>query len=63
VWGNERKPGSDNPGRVAYYTVHEELPPDVSVAFTSTPSPPLPERTDGHFDISVEVVGFTEVSN
>ena len=63
VWANERKPGSDNPGRVGYYTVYEELPPEVSVAFTSKPDPPLPKRSDGHFDISVEVVGYTEVGN
>jgi hypothetical protein len=61
VWNDERNPGSDNPGRVAYHTVHDEIPSDVSVSFTYRPSPPLPQRSDGHFETMVEVVGFTEV--
>ncbi|MBI4516530.1 MAG: hypothetical protein HY699_12030 [Deltaproteobacteria bacterium] len=61
IWKNERNPGPDNPGRVAYYTVHEEIPPDVSVAFKYRPNPPLPDRSDGHFETTVEVVGYSEV--
>lgn len=63
VWANERKPGDDNPGRVAYYTVHQEVPPEISVQFTYNPNPPLPSRSDGHFETLVEIVGYTEVEN
>jgi hypothetical protein len=61
VWQDERHPGSNNPGRVAYHTVYNEIPPEVSVNFTYRPDPPLPDRQDGHFETSVEVVGWVEV--
>ena len=31
--------------------------------FIHAPSPPLPERSGGHFDTSAEVVGFDEVGD
>ena len=61
LWNDERHPGEDNPGRSAYYTVPDLIPPGASAPFHYEPSPPLPKRSDGHFEISVEVVGFTEV--
>jgi len=61
VWKDERHPGRNNPGRVAYHTVYNEIPPEVSVNFTYRPNPPLPDRQDGHFETSVEVVGWVEV--
>jgi hypothetical protein len=61
LWSKERAPQRDNPGRAVYYVVPDEIPPDGSVAFTYKPDPPLPIRSDGHFETSVEVVGFTEV--
>jgi hypothetical protein len=60
-WKNEQKPGDDSPGRVDYYTARGELRPDGSVEFTYRPEPPLPERDDGHFETTVEVVGWTEI--
>ncbi|MBI3767407.1 MAG: hypothetical protein HY271_02810 [Deltaproteobacteria bacterium] len=60
-WKNEQKPGDDSPGRVDYYTAHGELRPDGSVEFTYRPAPPLPDRDDGHFETTVEVVGWTEI--
>ena len=61
VWKNERYPGNNNPGRAEYYAVPDAILPGESLRFTHAPSSPLPERHDGHFDTSVEVVGFAEV--
>ena len=62
LWNNERKPGTDNPGRSAYETLPGELAPGESKEFTYRPDQPLPHRTDGHFDPSVEVAGVTEIT-
>jgi hypothetical protein len=61
LWKNEQKPGDDSPGRVDYYTVRSGLPPGESVEFTYHPEPPLPDRQDGHFETTVDVVGWTEI--
>ncbi len=61
VWENERHPGEDSPGTAEYYIVRNTILPGQSLRITQTPSPPLPERRDGHFETSVEVVGFEEV--
>lgn len=61
VWKDERQPGEDNPGFAAYYVVRDTILPGGRLRFTHTPSSPLPRRTDGHFETSVEVVGFEEV--
>jgi hypothetical protein len=60
-WSDERHPGEDNPGRSEYYTVHGEVQPHGSLPFTYHPSPPLARRDDGHFETSVQIVGFVEV--
>ena len=61
LWKNEMKPGDDSPGRVDYYTVRSPLPPNGRLEFTYHPEPPLPDRDDGHFETSVDVVGWTEI--
>lgn len=61
VWKNERHPGADSPGTAEYYTVRGALSPGGTLRFTHAPSPPLPERSDGHFETSAEIVGFEEV--
>jgi len=63
LWSNEKSPGRNNPGFVEFYTVPGEVPMGGSLAFTHTPRRPLPQRTDGSFDISAQVVGFTEVGD
>lgn len=63
VWKDERHPGTDSPGAAEYYVVPDAIPPGQRQRFTHTPSPPLPQRSDGHFDTSVEVVGFEEVGD
>ena len=60
IWDNERHPGAVSPGRAEFYTVHTEIPPNGTAAFTYDTGP-LPQRTDGHFETYVQVVGFTEV--
>jgi hypothetical protein len=62
LWRNEFRPGEDNPGRNVYYTVPGDIPPGGQTRFTYRADPPLPERSDGHFNTSVQVVGFIEVS-
>ncbi len=61
LWRKERESQRDNLGRAVYYVVPDEIPPDGSVSFTYKPEPPLRTRSDGHFETSVEVVGFSEV--
>jgi hypothetical protein len=60
MWDNERHPGADSPGRAEFFTAHTEIPPHGTVAFTYDTGP-LSQRTDGHFETYVQVVGFTEV--
>ena len=61
LWKNERHPGTDNPGRTDRYVVPGEVPAGGSLPFTYVLDPPLPDRQDGHFVTTVELVGFTEV--
>ena len=60
-WKSERAPRRDNPGRADYYTVPDEIPAGGTVRFTYKPKSPLPARSDGHFETSVEVMSFTEI--
>jgi hypothetical protein len=62
LWRNEFRPGEDNPSRAVYYTVPGDIPPGGQTKFTYRADPPLPERSDGHFNTSVKVAGFVEVS-
>jgi hypothetical protein len=61
LWKNEFHPGQDGPGTAVFMTVDKEIPPGQSARFEYKPSPPLPVRKDGHFDIGVKIVGFTQV--
>lgn len=60
LWKKERAPeaGSDNPGRAVFFDVPGEIPPAGAVAFSYRPDPPLPQRKDGRFETTAEVVGF-----
>jgi len=61
LWRDELHPGTNNPGRSAYYSVRMEVPPGNGTPFVYRPKPPLPSRRDGWFQTSAEVVGFVEV--
>ena len=60
-WNNEFHPGKDDPGRAVFLKIDKEIAPGQSVPFNYKPSPPLPNRKDGYFDVSAKVVGFTTV--
>jgi len=60
-WKDEFHPGTDDQGRAVYLTIDREIPPGQSAPFNYKPSPPVPIRKDGYFDIVVKVVGFTRV--
>jgi hypothetical protein len=60
-WNNDFRPGGQDPGRAEYFTIDREIRPGQRVPFNHKPTPPLPARTDGTFDISVKVIGFTKI--
>jgi hypothetical protein len=60
-WNNEMHPGTDDLGRAVYHTIEGEIAPGQSAPFSYKPSPPVTARKDGHFDITVKVVDFTQV--
>jgi hypothetical protein len=60
-WNNEMHPGTDDPGRAVYHMIETGIAPGQSARFNYKPSSPLPARKDGHFDITVKVVGFTQI--
>jgi len=62
LWNNERKPGTDSPGRAVYETLPGELAPGEAKDFTYRPDEPLPNRRDERFEPAVEVAGVTEIT-
>ncbi|HEY3305826.1 MAG TPA: hypothetical protein VGL70_20055 [Candidatus Binatia bacterium] len=61
LWNNEMHPGEQSPGDAVYSTVEGDVPSGGSKPFTYRPQSPLPERPDGHFEVSASVAGFTEI--
>lgn len=59
LWKDDLNPGEHNPGWVEYVTLNERLMPGERVPFVYTPRDPLPQRDDGWFAPSAEVVGAT----
>jgi hypothetical protein len=60
LWANEFSPGQDSPGRAIVHTLEEDIPPGGQVPFTYHPESPLPQRSDGYFQTSVVVLGYTQ---
>jgi hypothetical protein len=60
-WNNDYHPGRDDPGRAEYFKIEREIPPGQRVPFVHTPSPPLPVRKDGTFDITIKVISFSKI--
>jgi hypothetical protein len=60
-WNNDFHPGRDDPGRAEYFKIEKEISPGQRVPFVHKPSPPLPARKDGTFDISIKVIGFNRI--
>ena len=55
-WANERHPGPDDPSRADVVMVSDPIPPRGTVVIRHTLDP-RPERSDGWFKPTVEVVG------
>ena len=60
LWRNEFHPGTDSPGTAGYFVVPEEIPAGGTLSFNYRPDPPLPRRSDGTFQTTVEVAGLLE---
>jgi hypothetical protein len=60
-WKDERHPGTDSPGRTTPFTLAVNVAPNASAPFTFSP-PRLPQRSDGRFVTTMDVVGFSEVA-
>ena len=60
-WNNDFHPGRDDPGRAEYFKIEREIPPGQRVPFVHQPSPPLPVRKDGTFEITIKVISFTKI--
>jgi hypothetical protein len=61
LWDNEMKPGKNDPGTSAYYTLPNEIPPGGRLPFTFKLSSPLAKMPGGRFETTVSIAGFTEV--
>ena len=60
-WTNERHPGPNDPSRADVIMVTDPIPPRGSIVIRHT-FDPRPERTDGWFKPTVEVVGLERYS-
>lgn len=62
LWNDEFRPGAVSPGRTERLTLGDPIPPGGNAPFVYRPQSPLPIRSDGRFEPSVEVVGFKEIA-
>ena len=65
VWTHEQRPGEESPGESYFTTVPNDIPAGSSVRFTYRPRGgglAADKGPGGHFDTSVDVMGFTEVT-
>ena len=62
LWDEEFKPGKDDPGTSIYYTLAGEIAAAGRLPFTYSPSPPLAKVSGGHFETTVAIAGYAEVS-
>jgi hypothetical protein len=60
LWANEFSPGQDSPGRAIVHIIEEDIPPGGQMPFTYHPESPLRQRSDGRFQTSVVVLGYTQ---
>lgn len=58
LWKNEKRPGTDDPS-FAGSLAAGDVPAGQTAPFTYRPSKALPARSDGSFQVTVQVVGFT----
>jgi hypothetical protein len=62
LWADERRAGGteESPERTAIFVVPGEIQPGGHLPFTHPTETPLPQRSDGHFETSVSVVGLEQ---
>jgi len=60
LWSDERHPGTDSPGRTLPLTLKGDVAPNASAPFNFQ-IPALPQRSDGRFVSTMDVVSFSEV--
>jgi hypothetical protein len=61
LWDDEMHPGENNPGRTDIFTIPGPIAPRGGLTFEEKLVPPLPARSDGYYQTSVQVLGFTRV--
>jgi hypothetical protein len=59
-WNNEFRPGTNDLGRTIYFTLEDEIAPAGTMDFTFKAATP-PPRSDGAFETTVSVAGFTTI--
>jgi len=60
-WHNEFRPGNSDPGTASYHTVDGIIPPGESARFTVKDQSRQTARSDGQFQTTVSVAGFTKI--
>jgi hypothetical protein len=60
-WTNEFRPPRDDMGEAVYQTVAGEIAAGGNKAFSYQPSPPLRSGTDGRYETTVSIAGYTEI--
>jgi hypothetical protein len=60
-WANEMHPGDYSPGRTERFELPDRIAPGQTASFRYAPAVPLPQRNDGHFEVSIRPVGFVEL--
>lgn len=61
-WKNEYHPGDNDPGRAEYVRLEKPLLPGEKVTFQYQPVPALPERSDGRFETTADIVAFDQIT-
>ena len=61
LWSREQSPGELSPGRSEVYLIPGPIPPFGIIEFDEPLVPPLPARSDGRFESSASILGYTAI--
>lgn len=61
LWNNEMKPGEDSASDAVFYTVEGDIPAGGSKPFSYRSSTPSASRSDGRYETTVSVAGYSEI--
>jgi len=61
LWSDEYHPPRDDMGEAVYHTAAGEIAAGGNKAFSYQPSPPLRSGTDGRYETTVSIAGYTEI--